>query len=90
MSCEFNQEGFCILQCLYPELSRCRFAKGDIQECVAKDSDLIEICDDCDKLVDECDCGTNLVIVQDSQGKYCLVTTKTYHKILEKRKLKAE
>jgi predicted amidophosphoribosyltransferase len=86
MSCEFNQEGFCILQCLYPELSRCRFAKDDMQECVAKESDLIEICDDCNEPMDEYDCGTNLVIVQDSQGKYGLVTMKTYHKLLKEAK----
>jgi hypothetical protein len=88
--CEFNQEGFCILQCEYPKAKKCKYAKGDIQECTATDDDLVEICSDCDKPIEECDCGTNWVMVEDSEGNFGLVTPKRFHELKLKEEEKAK
>jgi len=73
--CDYNHEGLCILPDETGET--CRFADEN-GFCTAKESDLIEVCPDCDQPVDECDCGTNLVIVKDARGKMALVTPKRY------------
>lgn len=82
--CEFNHEDFCILQVEHPNAPHCRFAKGELQECTAEESDLIELCSDCDKPVSECDCGTNWIIVEDREGNHALVTPRKYKLLKEK------
>lgn len=81
--CEFNHEDFCILQHEHPNAPQCQHAEGELQGCTAKPSDLIELCNDCDKPIDECDCGTNWIMVEDSVGNHALVTPKTYQKLRE-------
>ena len=50
--CEFEHEGFCIVE----NNIKCKFQEGDLRVCTAKPEDLIEICIDCDKPMDECEC----------------------------------
>lgn len=69
MTCDFSHEGFCILQNEYPELERCSKAKGKLQTCVAKESDLIEICPECWMPVGRCGCGANIVLVKEGEAE---------------------
>lgn len=73
--CECSHEGLCLLREYYKVDEDCRFM-DDNGFCTAKESDLVEVCPDCDKLMDDCDCGTNLIIVKDSEGKMSMVTPK--------------
>lgn len=75
--CDYNQEGFCILREEYPEVEKCSSAKGKLQRCTAKESDLIELCSDCGEPISQCDCGTCWVMVTNKNGKIVAVTPKT-------------
>lgn len=77
--CEFEQEGLCTAE------SKCSKQKGKLRECVAKPEDLIDICTDCYKPVNECGCGTNWILLN-INGKFVPVTPKTYSKIKRKSK----
>lgn len=79
--CNFNHEGFCILQEEHPDLERCSKAKGKLQICTAKDSDLIELCPDCEKPTTECDCGTCWVMVTDKEDNFAIMTPKEFQKL---------
>ena len=85
-NCEFNHEGFCMLQNEYPDIDRCDFAEGDLQVCRAKDSDLLEICPDCDKPVKECDCGTNWVLAHTTDNKVVPIISKEWYEKYEGRR----
>jgi len=82
--CEFNQEDFCMLQEEYPDLAKCPLAKGKLDKCTAKESDLIELCPDCEKPTSECDCGTCWVLATDKKGNIALLKPKEYSKLREK------
>jgi recombinational DNA repair protein RecR len=88
--CDFNQEDFCIFQAEYPEVEKCSFAKGKLQRCTIKESDLIELCSDCGEPTTECDCGTCWVMVTDKHGKIVAVTPKDLAKLREKENKKKE
>ena len=79
--CEFNQEGFCILQAEYSDVEKCSSAKGKLQKCTAKESDLIELCSDCEEPTSQCGCGTCWVMVTDKTGKIVAVTPKDLAKL---------
>lgn len=82
--CQFNHEGFCILEDEYPNVSKCSYAKGRLRKCTAKPSDLIELCPDCEKPTNECDCGTCWVILKDKEENFAVVTPKTYQNLKER------
>ena len=54
--CEFCHEDSCILQIEYPDIAKCEHAKGKLRECTAKPEDLVDVCFDCGKPEDECEC----------------------------------
>jgi len=56
--CGFYFLGHCHLQCKYPNIKHCRFAKreGVFDVCTATEDDFIEICGRCEKPMDECEC----------------------------------
>ena len=68
-------EGLCLLREYYKVTEDCRFM-DKYGFCTAEESDLVEFCPDCDKPIDECDCGTYLIIVKDPVGNMALVTPK--------------
>jgi len=80
-SCDYNQEGFCILQNEYPDIEKCSSAKGKLQRCTAKESELIELCSDCGEPTSECDCGTCWVLITDKNGKVGAITPKDFAKV---------
>lgn len=84
--CEFCHEGLCRRQIEYPNIAKCEYAKGTFGECTAKPDDLIEICEDCDKPIDGCDCGYNWILVNDKDGKIVPITPKVYN-LLKKGEL---
>lgn len=81
--CDFNQEGFCTLQCEYPDVEKCGKAKGKLQNCTAKEEDLTEFCEDCGEPIDDCGCGTCWILARGSHGKIVPVTPKEYKKLVE-------
>lgn len=82
--CDFEHEGFCILQDEYPEMERCPKAKGGLRICIAKESDLIELCPDCEKPTSECECGTCWVLATDKKGNVAILSPKHYEELKEK------
>jgi hypothetical protein len=79
--CVYEQEGFCILQDEKLNAPKCPKAKGKLQECTAKESDLIELCPECEKPTSECDCGTCWVLVTDDSGHIAILTPKSFEKM---------
>jgi len=55
--CDFKREDFCCLQDEYPEIGVCSKMNKDTFVCEAKPEDLEEFCEDCEKPIDECECG---------------------------------
>ena len=45
-NCKYNQEDYCIFNCLYPKKKKCVLAKGFFNKCEARIGDLIEVEDD--------------------------------------------
>ena len=79
--CEFEHEDFCILQDEHPEAKKCRYAKGELQICTAKESDLIELCPDCENPKSECNCGTCWILATDERGTMAILTPKEFETI---------
>jgi len=62
----------------------CKY-RCELRQCKAKPEDLIEICPDCDKPVDECDCGTNWILAKDADGTIVPITRKAYSQFKKER-----
>jgi len=45
--CEFEQEGYCCLQAEYPEIKEPCPKMGKNRKCLAKEKDLVEVCEFC-------------------------------------------
>jgi len=61
--------------CEYEDACKLR---GKMRKCNAKPQDLIEICENCYQPVEDCDCGTNWVLVNDKEGVIFPITPKDY------------
>ena len=85
--CEFNQEDFCTFQLENPKMKKCSLAKGKLQKCMAQESDLIELCPDCEKPTSECDCGTCWVLASDKNGNIALLKPKEFAQIKNAEKV---
>jgi len=71
--CEFcHPEGYCEYE------GKCQF-RGSFRICHATLEDLIEICEDCGKPIENCDCGTNWVLLENKDGEFVPVTPKNYN-----------
>lgn len=80
--CDYEQEGFCILQDCEDVKEPC--VKMDkARHCTAKPEDLTEYCNDCGEPTTDCGCGTCWVLVEDSHGKLVAVMPKEYRKLLK-------
>ena len=74
--CEFcHPENYCEYE------GECKF-RGKMRQCKAKSEDLIEICQDCNKPISECDCGTNWVLL-DVHKKIVAITPKKYAELTQ-------
>lgn len=81
--CNFDQEGFCVLQVENPNIPKCSYVEDKQQRCKAKSSDLIDLCPNCVNPISECNCGTFGVVAKD---RVVIVLPKTHLKLRERCK----